>query len=252
VRHAGHAAARGHIRSVLRGNQKHADSKQDLLAAVLQRPLSEMKPDLLMPLANRRRTAVLASALVLAAAAYTGLVGAHRTLLERDYSSISDPVARMGYCMASSLFHGEKSTIAESLARPSDPDLFRRVMPRIMSGQVTTDKVLAGRALFERDERRERSDRILSRVATHCGLEAVLAGRALFERDERRERSDRILSRVATHCGLEAEHRAQREEILKLAVAWLQRDLAFLSMHAQSQARLPDAAERFASVGSGT
>ena len=179
-----------------------------------------MKPDLPMTRASRPRTTVLAGALVLAAAAYTGLVGAHRTLLERDYSSISDPAARMGYCMASSLFHGEKSTIAESLARPSDPDLFRRIMPRIMSGQVTTDK--------------------------------VLAGRALFERDELRERSDRILSRVATHCGLEAEHRAQREEILKLAVTWLRRDLAFLSMHAQSQARLPDAAERFASVGSGT
>jgi hypothetical protein len=161
----------------------------------------------------RRRTAGLACALVLAAGAYAGLVGAHRSLLERDYSAIADPHARVGYCMASSLFHGEKSTIAESLARPADPELYRRILPKIMSGEATRDKVLAGRALFDRDELRARSALILSRVAKQCGHETAAT--------------------------------TQREELLALAVVWLERDLTFLSMYAQSRARMPDAADRF-------
>jgi hypothetical protein len=160
------------------------------------------------------RLSVLAGLLLLALTVHGGLYWSQRNILERrDFSSIPDFTARVGYCMASSLTPNEKITLAESIARPPDQVLFSRVMSAALSGEITPEKLSANRALLERDELRARSFRALSGVADRCGYNDP---------------------KNAVEYSLE-----------ELAIKWLEHDPAFVSVLESVRRRPPDAAARF-------
>lgn len=162
----------------------------------------------------KKRLPFLIGLLLLASAAYGGLYWLQRTHFERrDFSSIRDFAARVGYCMTSSLAPNEKIAIAESLARPPDRVLFAAVMPHALSGEITPEKLSASRALIERDELRARNFRTLSRVAERCGYN-----------DPRNT----------------VEHSLE-----DLAVQWLEHDPAFVAILTEARRRPPDAAVRY-------
>jgi len=162
----------------------------------------------------KQRLSLLIGLLLLASAAYGALHWSQRVIFERrDYSSIPDFTARVGYCMASSLTPNEKITLADSLARPPDRVLFSRVMATALSGEITPDKLSASRALLERDELRARSFRALSGVAERCGYHDP---------------------KNAVDFSLE-----------DLALKWLEHDPAFIAVLEGARRRPPDAAVRF-------
>lgn len=162
----------------------------------------------------KNRSRLLVALLSAVSVLYGGLYWLQRAHFERrDFSTIKDFAARVGYCMASSLAPNEKITIAESLARPPDRALFAAVMPHALSGDITPEKLSANRALLERDELRARTFRTLSNVAERCGYNDP---------------------RNTVEYSLE-----------DLALQWLEHDPAFVAILAEVRQRPPDAAVRF-------
>lgn len=165
----------------------------------------------------KQRLSLLAGLLVLALIVHGCLYWSQRAIFERrDFSSIPDVAARVGYCMASSLAPNEKITLAESVARPPDRVLFSRVMSAALSGEITPEKLSASRALLERDELRARGFRALAGVADRCGYNDP---------------------KNAVEYALE-----------ELALRWLEHDPAFVAALEEVRRRPPDAAVRFSSM----
>lgn len=119
------------------------------------------------------RYRVLVGLLSLASGVYAALFYAAEAMSERDYSGISDPQLRVGYCMVSSTFNPEKYLLAESAVRPPDFKIFAVVMPHALAGVITEQKRAALLALRERDELRTRAVRLSFRLAEYCGYDKV-------------------------------------------------------------------------------
>jgi hypothetical protein len=122
---------------------------------------------------RRTRFSLLAGLLALVCGVYAALFYAAEAMSERDYSAISDPQLRVGYCMVSSTFHSDKYLLAESAVRSPDLKMFSVVMPHALAGVITDQKRAAILALRERDELRTRAVRLSFRLAEYCGYEKV-------------------------------------------------------------------------------
>ena len=116
---------------------------------------------------------VLIGLLSLVSGVYAALFYAADALSERDYSGITDPQLRVGYCMVSNTFIPEKYLLAETTARPPDLEMFSVVMPHALGGVITEQKKAALLALRERNELRTRAIRSSFRVADDCGYRKV-------------------------------------------------------------------------------
>ena len=117
------------------------------------------------------RYKLLLSCLVTVGLAYSALYYVEEILTRRDYSSIVNAEARVGYCMATSLSSYEKHTFAQSIARPSSNELYSTVLSYALADEVTAQKLGAIRALRERDELRRRATQIALRLADDCGYD---------------------------------------------------------------------------------
>jgi hypothetical protein len=121
----------------------------------------------------RPRYKVLAGLLSLVSGVYAVLFYAAEAMSERDYSGISDPQLRVGYCMVSSTFNSDKYLLAESAVRSPDLKMFTVVMPHALTGVITEQKRAALLAWREREELRSRAVRLSFRLAEYCGYEKV-------------------------------------------------------------------------------
>lgn len=151
--------------------------------------------------------------LMAVAAAYGALFYVEEALSERDYSAIPSAETRVAYCMANSLSSYEKHVFAQSMSRPSDPDLYALVLSASLAGEPTGEKQGAIRALRERDELRRHASQIVIRAADKC-------------------QHDRIAWRAYTSP-------------LTIMVRWLPHDDGFRFFLARAKQSGPDAAERF-------
>ncbi len=113
---------------------------------------------------------MLVGLLLLASGTYAALFYAAEALSERDYSGIADPQLRVGYCMWSNTSIPEKYSLAESIARPPESEVFIVVLSHALAGEATEQKRTAIRALKERDELRRRAITLSFRVADYCGF----------------------------------------------------------------------------------
>ena len=127
------------------------------------------------PQARRRKSKykVLIALLSLVSGVYASLFYAADALSERDYSGITDPELRVGYCMVSSTSIAEKYLFAETTARAPDLAMYLIVMPYALAGVITEQKRAAILALRERDELRMRAVRRSSHAAESCGYQKV-------------------------------------------------------------------------------
>lgn len=127
------------------------------------------------PQARRRKSRykVLIALLSLVSGVYAALFYAADALSERDYSGITDPELRVGYCMVSNTSIAEKYLFAETTARAPDLAMYLIVMPYALAGVITEQKKAAILALKERDELRMRAVRWSSRAAESCGYQKV-------------------------------------------------------------------------------
>lgn len=116
---------------------------------------------------------VLFGLLSLVSGAYAALFYTADAMSERDYSVISDPRLRVGYCMASNTFNPEKYLLAETIARSPDTNMYLVVMPHVLEGRITEEKKSALLALKERDELRAQAIRASFRVAEACAFRKV-------------------------------------------------------------------------------
>ena len=105
--------------------------------------------------------------------AYSGLVFVEEVLSRRDYSAIPSVEVRVAYCMVTSVSSYEKHTLAQSIARPSNSDLFSVVLSETLSGEVTSQKQDAIRAVRERDELRRRAMQLVLRIADQCNYDKI-------------------------------------------------------------------------------
>ena len=144
--------------------------------------------------------------------AYSGLFYVEEVLSQRDYSAIPSADLRVAYCMVTSLSSYEKHTLAQSITRPSDSELFSVVLSETLSGEVTTQKQDAIRALRERDELQRRAMQIALRTADKCNY-------------------DKITWRAD-------------ESPWKIINRWLQYDVGFSFFLARAKQTGPDAAEQ--------
>ena len=119
------------------------------------------------------RYKLFAGLLLVSSGAYAALFYAAEALSARDYSGIADPQLRVGYCMASNTTLPEKYLLAESAARPEDPEVLTVVMSHALAGEITEEKKSAIRALRERGELRQRAIRSSFRAAESCGYRQV-------------------------------------------------------------------------------
>lgn len=123
--------------------------------------------------ASNPRYKPLLGFLLLAFSAYSSLFYVEEVLSHRDYSVISQPELRVGYCIATSISILEKHALAETVARPPDDDMFSAVISQALLGEVTEQKQAALRALKERDELRRRAVKVVLDVAEKCGYDRV-------------------------------------------------------------------------------
>lgn len=116
---------------------------------------------------------MLVGLLLLVAGADAALFYTIESVSERDYSAIADPQLRVGYCMVANTTLPEKYLLAESAARPEDPEVVTVVMSHALAGDITAEKQSALLALKVRAELRQRAIRSSFLAAESCGYRQV-------------------------------------------------------------------------------
>jgi hypothetical protein len=116
---------------------------------------------------------MLVGLLLVVAGADVALFYAIESVSARDYSVIADPQLRVGYCMVASTTLSEKYLLAESAARPEDPEVVTLVMSHALAGEISEEKQSALLALKVRAELKQRAIRSSFLAAESCGYRQV-------------------------------------------------------------------------------